>query len=373
MGLCRNPTTAARADAAGTHPERRRVEDVEHLILGAGPAGLRAAQVLAEAGREVLVLEKHAEIGPKTCAGGLTAEDHARARGRWACPRDAALRRVGHVAFAGGRAVALDADATVVHTIARRDLGRLQLAWARAAGAEVRAGVAATAIDLAAAHRDRGRPPRSAGGTSSAPTAPTRPSAARSASRPRASTSPPSTTCRASGSSRSASSAIPARSPTATSGSSPTPAYTSLGAVAPKHLVAPAALRRYLDARLDGWASARDGVPFEGATLEVAYHGCHFPGGVHLAGDAAGVVSSLTAEGIYAALVTGEEVARHDPRAGRAGAQDGAAGSGPSGGTTVWRAGSPARAPRAWTLGTLARVAGAPALRRPLASWFLRP
>jgi flavin-dependent dehydrogenase len=49
------------------------METVEHLIVGAGPAGLRAGQVLADAGREVLVVEKHAEIGPKTCAGGRFA------------------------------------------------------------------------------------------------------------------------------------------------------------------------------------------------------------------------------------------------------------------------------------------------------------
>lgn len=47
-------------------------EGVETIVVGAGPAGLRAAQVLAEAGREVLVLEKNTEIGLKTCAGGLT-------------------------------------------------------------------------------------------------------------------------------------------------------------------------------------------------------------------------------------------------------------------------------------------------------------
>jgi geranylgeranyl reductase len=42
----------------------------------------------------------------------------------------------------------------------------------------------------------------------------------------------------------------------------------------------------------------------------VEFRGFHFPGNVHLAGDAAGVASALTAEGIYAALLTGEEVAR---------------------------------------------------------------
>ncbi len=44
------------------------METVEHLIVGAGPAGLRAGQALAEAGREVLVVEKHTEIGPWSVA-----------------------------------------------------------------------------------------------------------------------------------------------------------------------------------------------------------------------------------------------------------------------------------------------------------------
>src|SRR6185312_13693891 len=124
------------------------MELVEHLIVGAGPAGLRAAQVLAEAGREVLVLEKRPEIGPKTCAGGLTRKA-VRELEPLGFSRAAALASVGHIAFAGGRAVALDSDATVIHTISRRELGQMQLAWARAAGAEVRAGTAATEIDLA--------------------------------------------------------------------------------------------------------------------------------------------------------------------------------------------------------------------------------
>ncbi len=75
-------------------------------------------------------------------------------------------------------------------------------------------------------------------------------------------------------------------------------------------MVRPAVLRAYLDARLAGLRLARRGEPLEAATLEVDFRGLHFPGGVHLAGDAAGVPSALTAEGIYSALLTGQEVAR---------------------------------------------------------------
>ena len=55
---------------------------------------------------------------------------------------------------------------------------------------------------------------------------------------------------------------------------------------------------------------------YEGASVEVDYRGFDFAHDVHLVGDAAGTPSGLTAEGIYAALVTGEEVARRilEPR-----------------------------------------------------------
>ena len=76
-------------------------------------------------------------------------------------------------------------------------------------------------------------------------------------------------------------------------------------------------------ATVPGWPARRPGdrafrrSPSKARRSKWSIEGCHFPGGVHLAGDAAGLVSSLTAEGIYAALVTGEEVARQilEPRA----------------------------------------------------------
>jgi geranylgeranyl reductase len=344
------------------------MEDVEHLILGGGPAGLRAAQVLAQAGREVLVLEKHVEIGPKTCAGGLTGKTMRELR-PLGLPPDATLASIGHVAFAGGRHVVLDAELTLVHTIARRDLGRHQLEWARAAGATVRAGVPATDIDLrertvrAGDRRIRWRHLIGADGADSAvrralglPSPRTYFAAEYNV--PGLRLEPLRIEC------------DPGTIANGYFWVFPHQAYTSVGAVAPKRVVPPAALRRYLDGRCDVLCVDREDVPFEGATLEVAYHGCHFPGGVHLAGDAAGVISSLTAEGIYAALVTGEEVARTilEPRA-------------PAPKTASWLRtkrwhdrlsrwlARPATRDR--TFGLFAGVAETRWLRRPLASWLL--
>jgi len=45
---------------------------VNTLIIGAGPAGLACARVLADLGIQCLVLERKNIIGPKVCAGGIT-------------------------------------------------------------------------------------------------------------------------------------------------------------------------------------------------------------------------------------------------------------------------------------------------------------
>lgn len=278
------------------------------LIVGAGPAGLRAAQVLAEAGRQVLVLEKNDEIGPKTCAGGLTVKawNELVALG---LPADAACRSVGHVSFTGGPCRVLDPEGAVVYTIARRELGRIQAGWAARAGATLRVGAAAAELDLPAhTVRVRGELIRwshligADGATSSVRRALGLPCARAYFAGEYNISGLRLEPLRIECDSRALRNGYFWVFPHAH--------YTSIGAGAPTHAVAPGTVRRYLDRRLERLGVSRDGAPFEGATLEVEHHGFHFPGNVHLAGDAAGTPSALTAEGIYAALVTGEEVAR---------------------------------------------------------------
>jgi flavin-dependent dehydrogenase len=269
------------------------METVEHLIVGAGPAGLRAGQVLADAGREALVVEKRAEIGPKTCAGGLTPKTVAILRG---------------LGLPKGAAVTLDPDGTTVVTLSRRALGRYQAAWTRAAGAEVRAGCPVRELDLAGKTAVVGgarmgwRHLIGADGSDSAVR--------------RALRLPSPRVYFAAEYNLEGVRLEPLRVECDRELGGgycwvfPHDDYSSVGAVASKHVVRPATLRAYLDTRLERMHLAGHGQPLEGATLEVDFRGLHFAGGVHLAGDAAGVPSALTAEGIYSALLTGEEVAR---------------------------------------------------------------
>ena len=283
------------------------METVENLIVGAGPAGLRAAQVLADAGREVLVVEKHVEIGPKTCAGGLTLKT-VRLLRELGLPETAGRTQMGQVAFAPGHPIVLDPEASLVVTLSRRELGRHQVAWSRAAGAEVRAGCTARELDLpgrtavVGGARMGWRHLIGADGSDSAVR--------------RALGLPSPRVCFAAEYNLRGLRLEPLRVECDRSLGGgyfwvfPHDDYTSVGAVASKHVVRPAALRAYLDARLKRMRLPDHSEPLEGATLEVDYRGLHFAGGVHLAGDAAGVPSSLTAEGIYSALLTGEAVAR---------------------------------------------------------------
>jgi geranylgeranyl reductase len=282
-------------------------QSIDILVIGAGPAGLRAAEVLAAAGREVLVLEKNEEIGPKVCAGGLTPKAQALVDAL-GLPPDEGLTSVGHAAFTGREPFVIDEARCRIRTVPRRTLGRHQAALARRAGADVRTGVAASHIDLAARTVDAGGAIRyrtvigADGSESRVRRALGVPSPrayfACDYNVPRTRLGPLRVEC------------DPVELAAGYFWVFPHAEYTSIGCGAPKHQVAPRELHRVLDHRMRELGLDPDAVPFEGATIEVHHQGTAFANDVYLVGDAAGLPSLLTAEGIYPALVSGEEVAR---------------------------------------------------------------
>lgn len=104
------------------------------VIIGAGPGGLACAATLASQGISVLVLEKKGKVGPKVCAGGITGAGLFRN-----LPDDLIERSfpIQHI-FTPLQQVILTSDLPMVSTVDRGKLGSHMLAIATAAGATIR-------------------------------------------------------------------------------------------------------------------------------------------------------------------------------------------------------------------------------------------
>ena len=104
------------------------------IIVGAGPGGLACAKLLAENGLDVLVLERKPVVGPKVCGGGIT----------W----DGLIKRVPEHLIEGAfprqciksnyQKTVIKAAKPIVATIQREVLGKWMCDQAQKAGAEVK-------------------------------------------------------------------------------------------------------------------------------------------------------------------------------------------------------------------------------------------
>ena len=106
------------------------------VIVGGGPGGLACATLLARAGREVLLLERNPRIGPKVCAGGVT----------WSGMQQRLPESLMQRAFPDQhlttplQKTVISGAKPLVSTIDREELGQWQLQEARAAGVQVETG-----------------------------------------------------------------------------------------------------------------------------------------------------------------------------------------------------------------------------------------
>lgn len=108
------------------------------IIIGAGPAGLSCAKVLAEGGKSVLVLEKNNKIGLKVCAGGLvvrTEEENF----QFLENADSIFCSINF--YFSKTCRKLIKDNPIIATIGREKLGKIMLKKALKSGVEVKIGM----------------------------------------------------------------------------------------------------------------------------------------------------------------------------------------------------------------------------------------
>ncbi|MBU0963174.1 MAG: NAD(P)/FAD-dependent oxidoreductase [Nanoarchaeota archaeon] len=104
------------------------------VIVGAGPAGLKAAEILAKNKKEVLVLEQKNIIGNKVCAGGLTNKSLS-----FGIPDNILQRKFNElIIHSKNKKSSIKSNSPFIATINRKDLGKWMAKNAKEAGAEIK-------------------------------------------------------------------------------------------------------------------------------------------------------------------------------------------------------------------------------------------
>lgn len=119
------------------------MEFFEVVIIGAGPAGLNCAEKLSQSGKRVLLLEKNKIIGPKVCAGLLTGKGLK----YFGLPDDLLDYKLNKaVIYTPFQKRLVSNDDSFLYTVDRKNLGQWQLGKIEKKNVTVRTGAMVTKI-----------------------------------------------------------------------------------------------------------------------------------------------------------------------------------------------------------------------------------
>ncbi len=284
-----------------TLPTHTMTHDHFHsIIIGAGPAGLNCARILAAKGKRILVCEKNTTIGSKICAGGVTWSGLNQAIPAQLLDRQFPIQNVSSTL----QKTRLISKGPMVSTLNREKLGAWMATAATEAGAEIVTGTMVREIRGSEILTSRGRYSFDflvgADGANSL--------VRRFLNLPVTKMGvgiqyhlPYSMT-------EMAWHLDPQQFNTGYCWIFPQAHRTSVGAYCFREDMRPQILKK----RLNTWLESRDidyhGLKPEAANINFDFRGWKF-GNIFLAGDAGGFASGLTGEGILPAIISGEEIA----------------------------------------------------------------
>lgn len=276
------------------------------IIVGAGPGGLACAARAAAAGLKTLVLEKKTQVGAKVCAGGITWNGLIRT-----VPADIAERSFPeqHLRTPLQHAT-LRSSTPIIATVDRKVLGMRMAELAAAAGAELRLGCRLCAIvgqEISCQAADGGRQERllasfvvGADGSSSL--------VRRSLGLVTEAVGVGITYQVPGDFPRMEWHLDPRRFASGYAWVFPHRRSASVGAYVDRRFMSASDLKGNFLRWAESQGIALGGVRGRAELINFDYQGYRF-GNTFLVGDAAGLASGLTGEGIYSAIVSGEAVA----------------------------------------------------------------